>query len=153
MSLAITENTLKTTIKESYTNTTPELNDNYKAIETRFLKLSSKSSVSNEDKLLIAESLELVNDAATIISLMEDCYKQKKSFANTASASDERGLGNGIWSFKYFLNYIKKELGSEDEYAGEIVFRDEVSTSGGISDESDGEALHIGWLDDTKCDF
>lgn len=41
---------------------------------------------------------------------MEDCYKQKKSLANTASASDERGLGNGIWSFKYFLTILRRSL-------------------------------------------
>lgn len=153
MSSAISEITTEITNKEYNTKINSDFNDNYKAIEEKFLILSSKSSVSKEEELLIMESLKLVNDVTKILTLMDDCYKLKISFANGAAASSERGVDSGIWSFKYFLNYIKKELDNEDEYGRTNLSKYEKISSKRISGEPDGEALHIGWLDDTKCDF
>lgn len=111
MSAAIPEITTENTNQKIPTNNYININDEREFIKKHYLSMSSRSSLSIEDEQLIEQALDLVKDGGLIWFFMNECYELRKSFKSAPGREPA-----GIWSFKYFYNYIVKEF-EKTEYS------------------------------------
>lgn len=143
LSAAILENTSETNSKKNDTNNT---NKDLENIEKEFMGFTSKKEASKEDKRLIAETFNLVGDSNKVIDLMNTCFENKQTYSRSDKA---------IWSFKYFKNYIEKELSKENEQPREVLLEHLSGGDSKVFNESiTVESSPLGeWMDDIKCNF
>lgn len=107
MSVTIPEITSNITNQKLLTENIHQSNveDEKELIKFHYLYLSNAVAVSKEDERLIDQLLNVVGDPGYIYTLMDECYKLKITKEDAAGQQ-----AAGIWSFKYFYNYIMKEF-------------------------------------------
>lgn len=98
-----TNNTVQKLLPENIHHS--NLEDEKEEIKFHYLFLSNAVAVSKEDERLIDQLLNVVGDPGYIYTLMDECYKLKITKEDAAGQQ-----AAGIWSFKYFYNYIMKEF-------------------------------------------